>query len=166
MLRRFCPDDAESALEEYLLEYERAHDACPRPFPGMREALALLRERGVALAVVTGKGPRSARISLDRFGLGDFFPIVEAGSPAGGVKPRCMRDVLARWQLPPSEVAGIGDSPTDLRSARAVGIGSVAAAWAPGADAERLARCQPDRLFRAVSGLRRWLEGAAPPLTR
>lgn len=157
ILQRLCPDDPETALEEYLAEYRRAHGACPRPFAGMAETLAWLRGRGVELAVVTGKGPRSARISLETLQLAEFFPLVEAGSPHGGVKPAAMRRVLEAWRLPPERVAGIGDAPSDVRSAREVGLVSVAAAWAPGSDAEALAACGPERMFRQVEELRAWL---------
>lgn len=166
ILLRLCPDDAESALDEFLGEYHLAHAICPLPFDGVPELLRLLRERGVELAIVTGKGPRSARISLAVFGLMDCFPCVEAGSPDRGVKPAAMQRVLRRWGFPAAEVVGVGDSPSDIRSARHVGIASAAAAWAPTADAATLASCEPDYLFREVGGLRRWLEDSTAVLRR
>lgn len=156
ILARLCPGSADEALAEYLGEYRRAHAVCPRPFEGIPALLAGLRRRGIKLAIVTGKGPGSARITLDTFGIGDHFSIIEAGSPSGGVKPACMRRVLACWGLPPQAVAGVGDSPSDIRSGREVGIRSVAAAWAPGADAVLLRDCGPDRLFTDVQSFRNW----------
>ncbi len=163
ILARLCPDDPGGALEEYLAEYRSAHAACPRPFDGIREALETLRGRGVELAIVTGKGPRSASISLEAFDLAKFFPVVEAGSPLGGVKPAAMRRVLDHWGLLPGDVVGVGDAPSDIRSAKQVGMASVAAAWAPGTRADRLAACNPDRLFRHAGALLEWLE-SGPPL--
>ena len=160
ILARLCPADPEGALSEYLAEYRAAHLQCPRPFRGISRALETLQCRGVQLAIVTGKGPRSAQISLDAFDLGRFFPLVEAGSPDGGVKPAAMRRVLRRWGFAASEAVGVGDSPSDIRSAKEVGITSVAAAWAPGADAEGLAACEPDRLFRDPRVLLEWLQSA------
>lgn len=161
ILERLCPEDPQGALTEYLAEYRKAHASCPTPFDGIRECLGSLRSRGARLAVVTGKGPRSAAISLDRFRLAEFFPVVEAGSPSGGVKPAAMRRVLGRWGLAPSAVAGVGDSVSDIRSAKEVGIASAGAAWAPGADARRLAACGPDRLFVEVAALGQWLDSPA-----
>lgn len=160
ILQRHCPDDPEGALEEYLAEYRAAHSSCPRPFPGVRGCLDLLAASGVELAVVTGKGPRSAEISLERFDLAGRFPIVEAGSPDGGVKPAAMARVLAAWGLEPGQAAGVGDSVADVRSARRAGILSVAAAWAPGADGERQAACAPDLHFQRVEDFRAWIEEA------
>lgn len=165
ILARLCPDAAAAALEEYLAAYRKAHARCPRPFEGIGELLEMLRARGVQLAVVTGKGPRSASISLDVLRLRDYFSHVEAGSPAGGVKPEAMRRVLRHWGLAPSVVVGIGDSPKDVRAAREVGMASVAAAWAPGAAAAALEASGPNRLFRDPRELRAWLAGATSALT-
>lgn len=161
ILSRLVPNDPDGALEDYLAAYREAHAACPQPFPGIRDVLGSLAGRGVALAVVTGKGPGSARISLDVFGLGGFFPIVEAGSAFGPVKADAMRGLLRRWSLPAGSVVGVGDSPSDVRAARTAGIASVAAAWAPGADVGALARREPDRLFEDVASLARWLDARA-----
>ena len=157
ILARLCPDDPDGALGEYLAEYELAHDACPGCFPGILPVLDDLAERGSKLAIVTGKGPRSARISLRRMGLGGRFPLVEAGSPVGGVKPEAMRRVLSQWRLDPSMVAGVGDAASDIRAARSVGIRSVAAAWAPRADSAALAAANPDELFTDANDFRSWL---------
>ncbi len=166
ILARHFPEDADGALEEYLREYALAHEACPEPFGGIREALEIARLRGVRLAVVTGKGPRSARISLSALRLAEYFPVVEAGSPDGGVKPAAMRRVLRGWGLAPVQVASIGDSPSDVKSAKQVSVRSLAAAWAPGARPDLLEACLPDRLFRDVPAFRRWLEEAVGPLKR
>lgn len=165
ILRRLCPDDADGALKAYLAAYRRAHARCPEPFAGIRGCLDMLRRRGVERAIVTGKGPRSAAISLGEFELSDLFPQVEAGSPDGGVKPEAMGRILRRWGFGPRDVVGVGDSPSDIRSARAAGVASVAAAWAPGTSAARLAACNPDWLFRDVPAFREWLE-AGPQLRR
>ena len=157
ILARLCPDDPAAALDEYLDEYRLAHMRCPEPFDGIPDLLEMVRDHGVELAIVTGKGPRSARISLETFGLSRWFPVVEAGSVAGGIKPAAMRRVLAGWGLAAGEVAGVGDSPSDVRAAKQVGITSIAAAWAQGAPRDRLAASQPDQLFDTVPALRVWL---------
>lgn len=157
ILARLCPNDPVAALDEYLAEYRLAHTHCPKPFGGIPDLLEMLRDGGVKLAIVTGKGPRSAQISLEAFGLTGQFPVVEAGSAAGAVKPAAMRRVLAGWRLPPDEVAGVGDAPSDVRAAKEVGITSIAAAWAQGAARDRLAASQPDQLFDAVPALHAWL---------
>ena len=102
VFQRVVPDDWERRMEQYLAAYQRQHSLCPEPFPGMRESIDELCARGIRLAVVTGKGPRSAAISLRELGLEGIFDPVEAGSPNGGVKPAAMRRVLDFWGLEPS----------------------------------------------------------------
>ena len=166
ILQRLCPDDTTAALEEYLEEYRAAHVICPHPFEGIREILDRLQEQGTQLAVVTGKGPGSAKISLELLGLAGKFSSVEAGSPTGGVKPEAMQRVIEDWKFPRGEVASVGDAPSDISSARQVGIKSAAAAWASGADAVRLESCRPDVLFHHVAGFSKWIESTTVPLTR
>lgn len=160
VLRGLIPSDADTAIEDYFTHYRAQHRLCPRPFDGIPELLADLQAKNVQLAVVTGKGPRSAAISLEALGLTDIFDLIEAGSPNGAVKPNCMRRVLAAWNLPPNQVFGVGDAPSDIRSAREVGLLPLGAAWAASTDIARLKAEQPDQLFHRVADLAAWLNGA------
>lgn len=149
--------DVESAYQDFLAAYRWEHRRCPRPFDGVVELVDELIDAGLKLAVVTGKGPLSAHISLDAFGLRGAFDPVEAGSPHGAVKPEAMRRVLDAWNLSPDAVVSIGDAPSDVRSAHAVGLTSVAAAWAASTKREALRRAGPDVWFDDVAELSGWL---------
>ncbi len=152
------PDTWRDALDMYLHEYRQAHATCREPFPGIPEALSLLQERDIRLAIVTGKGPGSAKISLEEMGMADVFDIVEAGSPRGGVKPQCMRKVLEAWKLPPTEIACIGDAPSDIRSAHDIGATPLGAAWAATADYNALDSLKPLHTFTATQQFREWID--------
>ena len=157
VFQRVVPDDWERRMEQYLAAYQRQHSLCPEPFPGMRESIDELCARGIRLAVVTGKGPRSAAISLRELGLEGIFDPVEAGSPNGGVKPAAMRRVLDFWGLEPSEVASLGDARPDIESSRQLGMTSLAAAWATTANFEMLSALDPDAIFQRVDQFRNWI---------
>ncbi|MDI7275982.1 MAG: HAD family hydrolase [Anaerolineae bacterium] len=157
VMQRLVPDRWQACMQSFLAAYEREHVRCTAPFPGLEEALRLLRARGVALGIVTGKGPGSAAISLRYLGLGRYFDAVETGSPAGGMKAASMRRLLERWRLAPMEAAYVGDHPSDVRAAKEAGLLSLAAAWASTADVEALEACQPAFLFRTVEGLTAWI---------
>ena len=157
VFRTRIPHDAEGATEDFLAEYARQHAGLARPFEGIIELLDTLRKRGVACAVVTGKGARSAAVSLDLLGLQRYFTAVEAGSPGGAIKPEAMRRVLAAWGIAPDHVAGIGDTPSDVRAARDVGIVPLGAAWANGTDADALRSAAPEALFERVTDAHAWL---------
>jgi len=115
MLRRLIPDRAQQAVETFLEVYEREHNVCTAPFPGIRDVLWLLASRGVKLAIVTGKGSRSAEISLRHLGLGSMFDTVETGSADGPIKSLSIRRVLDGWGAEPLSVAYVGDTPHDMR---------------------------------------------------
>lgn len=155
--------DVDEAYAEFLAAYRWEHRRCRRPFEGVPELVDELIDSGVRLAVVTGKGPLSARISLEAFGLSGVFDPVEAGSPEGAVKPEAMRRVLEAWNLPPDAVVSIGDAPSDVRSAHAVGLQSGAAAWAASTQRERLCEAGPDEWFESVAECGAWLRARTAP---
>ena len=146
-----------SALELYLETYAREHSVCVTPFPGVGVLLEELARCSVRLGVVTGKGPKSAAISLRALGLGARFSEVAAGSPEGAVKPGAIRRMLAAWRVAPEEAAYVGDAPNDIAAARDAGVAAVGAAWAPTADPRRLAALSPDALCATVDDCRAWL---------
>jgi phosphoglycolate phosphatase-like HAD superfamily hydrolase len=148
----------EEAFRRYLEAYREAHALCAEPFPGMQDALDLLRASDVRLAIVTGKGPRSAELSLEALGLAGAFDMVEPGSAQGGVKPHCMRKVLAAWGFDPGHVGCIGDAPSDIRSAREIGAIPLGAAWAATSDYDVLRSLGPRAVFREVSEFGAWLQ--------
>ena len=158
ILKSRVPARSDEALADYLSAYARHHTACPEPFPGICEILEGLRERGIRLAVVTGKGEGSASISLRKLGLEEFFDPVKAGAEHGGIKPHAMRDVLAAWGFSPAEVASIGDARPDVDSAKAIGLVSLAAAWANTADFDLLASRKPLAVFREVAEFAAWVD--------
>lgn len=162
-IRALAPQHYEACLTDYLRHYEQLHTECPELFAGIGALLRDLRARGVKLGLVTGKGTHSTRLSLRQFGLQDCFELIETGSPHGARKPEALRAVLAAWQLAPAQAVYIGDAPSDVTAARAVGMPVVAAAWAETADAQALALQQPDYLAQSVTQLRAWLEPRLAP---
>ena len=158
MILHAVPDRFEEAFTAYLAAYEKAHSACREPFPGIRQVIETLERRGVRRAVVTGKGPRSAAISLQVLGLADSFERVEAGSPDGNIKPKNMRRVVDAWGVDPAAVACVGDAPSDIRAAREIGAIPLAAAWAATSDYEVLRALGPQKTFRRVEEFLDWIE--------
>jgi phosphoglycolate phosphatase-like HAD superfamily hydrolase len=150
----------DAAYVAFLERYRREHRRCRRPFDGIVGALEELRTAGMRMAVVTGKGPDSAAISLDTLGLTPYFEFVEAGSDEGAAKPACMRRVLDAWGLPASEAVAIGDSPSDARAAAEAGVAAFGAAWAPHVVPERLRSAGVAELFHRVDEWTSWLRRA------
>src|SRR5579863_6950641 len=160
IVRRVVPQRWRECLEAYLAAYERHHDLAPRPFSGVAEALDTLRQRGVRLGLATGKGPRSAAISLRHLGLADAFEMIEVGSPEGAVKPEAIRRILAHWSMAPQHAAYVGDVASDVEAAREAGVIPLAAAWAPTARRDELLAALPAAFFTDVTQLVDWVAAA------
>ena len=161
VFQRLVPGRWREALELFIDAYRELHPRMARPFPGLEEALSLLHSRNVPLAVVTGKGFRSASITLEMLDLRRHFERVEAGSSDGAMKPRAILKVVEGWGFSPWEVAYLGDSPYDMRAAREAGVLALAAAWASSATEERLKLVRAeglDELFHVVEQFRCWVE--------
>lgn len=169
--RQFGPDDLgviqrllpgkpelhERGRELFIRYYRELHpELAPAPFPGAAELLRGLCSRGIRLAMVTGKRLESAEISLQFFDLAGYFPILETGSPEGGVKPDRIRRALNRLNSLAAEAVYIGDSPTDVDACRAVPIRILAAGWAAEADVEGLKQRRPDYLLTRFEDLDRF----------
>jgi putative hydrolase of the HAD superfamily len=91
---------------------------------GVREALSRLRERGLALAVVSNsEGTIDAMLTA--VGLRPFFDVVIDSAVVGVAKPdaRIFEIALGRLGVAPADAIMIGDSPTgDIHGAAGVGI--------------------------------------------
>jgi phosphoglycolate phosphatase-like HAD superfamily hydrolase len=160
VLREAVGPEWQSAVDTYLAEYERLHASIATPFPGIRSLLDRLAEVSIPTAIVTGKGPRSTRISLEVLGLNDVFEFVEAGSIDGAVKARKITRVVERWGVPARSVAYVGDHPHDALEAHEAGVIAVAAAWSVFAEPEALRGSGPDEYFDSVVGFAEWVEAA------
>lgn len=158
MIRQVMPDRWRKGERAYLIEYERLHDERARPFPGIIAALGSLRERGVRLAIVTGKGRGSADISIRRLGLAPYFDRVEVGSPVGPIKPQGMRAVLTAWSAAPEECAYVGDTPYDMEAAAEVGLMGLGAAWASTATVGKANNPCSTPVFTAVDDMMAWID--------
>ncbi len=152
------PVDLAESLDRYLRVYRDNHDLAPQPFDGIREILDDLAARDVPVAVVTGKGPYSASVSLEVWGMQDHFTHVLAGANHGNIKDVNMQAVLDAWGVDPAVVVSVGDAPSDVTAARTVGVAAVGAAWAATTDRALLVGQSPDAIFDRVDDFGAWLQ--------
>ena len=161
IFQRLMPDRWHEAMRAFLREYEQAHvQLLPTPFDGVRDMLAGLRERGVATALVTGKGPSTAAVSLARLDLLDEFDHLRTGSPEGDIKHELIPEVAREAGLAPAQCAYVGDAGGDMRAARQSGALAVGAAWSPTARPEELRAAGADIVFSRFEDFVHWLDAA------
>ncbi|MGC7872978.1 HAD family hydrolase [Desulfosporosinus sp. SYSU MS00001] len=158
VFKKVLPDRWEEGLQSYLEEYDQAHAEFAKPFPGIEDALELLLQRGIKLAIVSGKGPGSMSISLRHSGLGRYFELVITGSEQGADKPKHIKEILQAWDVSPFEVAYIGDTAYDIIAAKNAGTFSVGAVWANTAQIQQVMDLKPSICFTNVDSFRQWIE--------
>jgi phosphoglycolate phosphatase-like HAD superfamily hydrolase len=125
------------AYLRHLPESLRKHEGIV--LPGIRELLDRLQgAEKIAVGLLTGNIRDGARCKLSHYGLWDYFPF---GAFADGIHDR---DDVARGalvevarhtkrEIHPSSIWVIGDTPLDVKCARAIGAKAVAVAtgWHP-----------------------------------
>jgi putative hydrolase of the HAD superfamily len=94
-------------------------------FPGAVETLAALRERGVALAMLTNGAAKPQRAKIKRFDLERYFDciVVEGEFGAGKPEPRVYEHALDSLGVTPEKAWCIGDNlEWDVGAPMALGI--------------------------------------------
>ena len=125
------PENVE-LLRTHFKEYYGTHLADNTvPYPGIPELLALLRARGVNVAVASNK----YQAAVDRL-IRDFFPTVEWAAIEGqkeGVPvkpdPSIVFEILGKCPTPKDDVIYIGDSGVDMETAYRAGVTSIGVTW-------------------------------------
>jgi HAD superfamily hydrolase (TIGR01509 family) len=114
-------DEADARwLEHYGCEETRL-------LPGAREALVLLRDQGLDLALVTSGDRVRVSAELDRLEVRAFFRSLTCAGDTAHRKPHPepLRRGLRDLGREPAESAYLGDSPEDVEMARGVGVYAV-----------------------------------------
>jgi phosphoglycolate phosphatase len=122
------PDEVDALFEEYL-EFYAAHIADrSRPFPGLVDALDALTAEGCRLAVCTNKLEWLSVRLLDALELSSRFAAI-CGADTFAMKkpdPEMLRLTIDRAGGDARRSVMVGDSMTDVATARAAGIPVVA----------------------------------------
>ena len=146
--------DAEHA-DELLEAYRNHNDGLHETLEAFDDLLALLpklRAQGRRLGIVTAKRHRTVALALDRFPtLRDDFDTVVAHEDTAFHKPDPEPVLLAVERLggSPPLAAYVGDSPFDIRAAKAAGVHAIGVAWGGIHPDERLLAEEPDAFLRS-----------------
>ena len=108
----------------FAAAYARRSGSRSQPYPGALSALQALRDAGLRLALVSNKEARFARAVLAAHGLSDYFEICVFGDtlPRAKPDPAGVRHCLQRLGVSPERALFLGDSATDVDTARRAGI--------------------------------------------
>ena len=145
------------AMEELCEFYKQHHAALAALHPGIDDGLRYLKEKGIKLAVFTGKGRRTAEITLQELNIDRYFDMVVSGNDVVNHKPHPegIRKVLQAFSLRPANVLMIGDSLGDIKASRAAGVRMAAVLW-DSYDRDRVLDAGSDYVFHEVPELLAW----------
>lgn len=138
-------------LEAYREHNDGLHDTL-EAFDDLLALLPELRAQGRRLGIVTAKRHRTVALALDRFpALREDFDTVVAHEDTERHKPDPEPVLLAVERLGglPGQAAYVGDSPFDIRAAKAAQVLAVAVAWGGIHPDERLLAEEPDAFVRS-----------------
>lgn len=154
-----APEHYDKALSAYIEEYRDNHHLCPDLFDGMIDILDKLREEGYKLALITGKGKKTIDIALEYMNLEEYFEYVEHGHPEKSIKAESMIKISKCWGISPSEIAYIGDQPTDIIDSKKAGVKAIAVSWAKTSNHSELEKHEPDFIFSDINDFRHSIIG-------
>lgn len=122
-----------------------------RVVAGVADALRALRASGMKLGIVTG-ARRTSLAPLERDGLLDLADAVVTGEDVARRKPdpEGLTACAAALEVAPQDAVYVGDTPLDVRAARAAGMFAVAVLSGAG-DSALLSACRPDHLVHSVA---------------
>jgi len=125
---QFAPDEIDRLYDEYLAVYAAHIADRSQPFPGMEAALDALAADGCILAVCTNKLEWLSVRLLDKLGLSPRFAAI-CGQDTFAMRkpdPEMLRLTIARAGGDVARAVMVGDSMTDVATARAARIPVIA----------------------------------------
>lgn len=159
--RAMGPEASEEQVQEalsFFLSYYREHMLDnTRPYPGVVETLEQLRGEGVKMAVLTNKPQRFSRDLCAGLGLAPYFFQIYGGNSFEQKKPDPIgiRTLMQEAGAKPAETWMVGDSATDVLTARNAGVRSVGVTY--GISPQTLKETPPDFLIDSMTELPRLL---------
>ncbi|TVQ93508.1 MAG: phosphoglycolate phosphatase [Chromatiaceae bacterium] len=124
------------------------------PYPGVREGLTWLRERGYRLGCVTNKAARFTEPLLAALDLREHFELVISGDSLPEHKPHPLPLLHAAdfFGCAPAAALMVGDSVSDVKAARAAGFAVVCVSYGYN-HGEDIGLAGPDAVIDALTEL-------------
>jgi pyrophosphatase PpaX len=150
----FAPDRVDELVRVYRAHNIPLHDDL-QPCEGMEDVIVRLHDDGVRIGVVTAKWRQTAELALTRLRAGDLFEVLVGGNETELHKPNPEPLLLAAHRLgvSPQDCAYVGDSPFDIRAAKAAHMYSVAVTWGRIHDRTKLEAERPSAIVDTADEL-------------
>lgn len=151
--------DVPQAVEDYFSIYEAGHDGESVRNSEINSLLQLLKNRGIRMAVITGKGQWAYRISSKALSITDFCELAVTGDDVEQPKPHPegifkALDILG---IDRADAVFVGDSNADILAGKAAGLRTYAVRWLSAFQSQTY-DVEPDGVFSSVAELVELLE--------
>lgn len=158
ILKEMCGENFEQAKKDYYDFYGGNHYMADL-YPGIKALLSHLKEKNVLLSIYTGKGRKAAVITLKKLEIHDYFDLIITGDDVAEHKPSAegIYKFIERFGLEKNYVLMVGDSPADVKAAKAAGVKIASVLWDSYAK-EKVLQLKSDFVFHSVEELRKFLE--------
>jgi pyrophosphatase PpaX len=153
-MQALAPDRVDELVTVYRAHNEPLHEqlmCCA----GIDDLLVRLKDEGRRLGIVTAKRRATVALAFDVLPLEHLFETVVGGDETKGHKPDPEPLLLAaeRMGADPKECAYVGDSPFDIRAAKAARMFAVAVTWGGIHERAKLEAEEPDAIVDDAESL-------------
>jgi HAD superfamily hydrolase (TIGR01549 family) len=123
-------ENAEKAISDYFIYYKDNHNIASL-HEGIDALLNFIINNGGRIAAFTGKGRRSAEITLGELGIFDKVEFLISGDDVTKKKPsgEGIFKILDYFNIAPEKALMIGDSISDIKAAREAGVDVASVIW-------------------------------------
>jgi pyrophosphatase PpaX len=148
------PERVEELVTVYRAHNEPLHDelvCCA----GIDDLLLRLKDEGRRLGIVTAKRRATVELAFNVLPLRELFETVVGGDETEAHKPDPEPLLLAaeRMNVDPTGCAYVGDSPFDIRAAKAAEMYAIAVTWGGIHDRAKLEAEEPDAIVATAEEL-------------
>lgn len=125
-----------------------------KAFPGVKETLTSLHERGIRMVIATSRSHRSLKLISDNLGISRYFCDAYCAEDVRNHKPApdIVNLILKNHNITPDDALVVGDTTFDLMMGQAAGCKVCGVTWGNHTE-EMLRQVNPDYIIQNISDL-------------
>jgi len=120
-------------------------------FPGIKEVLIRLKNRGVQLGMITSNNSKNVVYILQKYGLEKLFDFVHFQAAVFG-KDKVLTNVIKKYKLNIKSVIYVGDEVRDIEACKKINLKVIAVSWGYN-DKKLLKESQPQFIIAKPSDI-------------
>lgn len=154
-------EKTEEALNLYLDLYGRYQKTLiPTLNPEIKKAIVELKQKGVLVFLITGRGEVATELSFKMWNIHGLFDRCYYGSVSGMNKADNFKKAIKDYDLNPDDFVYVGDTLPDIASARQDGVKIVSVNYFKTEDYDLLEKANPGMVVKDPTKLAAALEAA------